>query len=96
MAIRKEAEETKLRNTAEGDLFRSNTLEPVFGYEMVNVPIRRERDPDIDIRQVDHRNQSHWGLMSQDVSMESAAGSRALSLERRQVPRPVPAQAPAR
>lgn len=56
MAIRKEAEKTKLCNAAKGDLFRSNTLEPVFGYGMVNVPIRRERDPDIDIRQVDHRN----------------------------------------
>ncbi len=30
MAIRKEAEETKLCNTAEGDLLRSNTLGTSF------------------------------------------------------------------
>jgi hypothetical protein len=49
MAICEKTEETKLCNTAESNLLHSKALKPLLGYQMVNMLVRGQRDPDVDI-----------------------------------------------
>ncbi len=56
MRIRQEPEKAEFTDTTEGYCVLVYALKPFGCYWMVNVPVGSERDPDIHIRQVDHRS----------------------------------------
>lgn len=56
MRIGQKAEEAQLADATTSNVVRAYAFEPRFRQGMVNMAVGSERNPDVDIRQEDHRN----------------------------------------
>ncbi len=56
MRVGQEAKKAHFTETAKSNLSAVYALQPFIGLRVMNMPVRSERNPDVDIRQEDHRN----------------------------------------
>ena len=78
MLVSEKAKKAKFCKAAESYGVCHNGIKPVLGYGMVDMTIRGKRDPNIDVRQVDHRNQIAQGPARQGGRSEVKEALRAL------------------
>ena len=58
MLIREQAQKAQLGDAAEGDSSVFDALQPSLGPRMVDMPVGSKPNPEIDVRQADHRSRS--------------------------------------
>ena len=79
MLIGQQTQQTHFRNPAEQKRLLAQAFKPTLGNRMVGVPVHRKSYPNVDVRQVDHQNQSPSGPTSFLSASESTASSTAYS-----------------